>query len=201
MSTRIRTSVSRRLPGHFRWHHLLQHRSPVPLPLTVQFNDTSTGSPTGWNWSFGDGNFSTVQNPSYTYQYPGTYFVVLNATNAGGSNISAQSAVIRVRAPPSTPPSPPVGVPGIFVTVTDVNGSYLSADTITLFNSTWSTTWSGMDYASFSGLPSGTHYTVMVNLSEPGYLNVNDTVTVTGQNPRWVNVTLAQLGRCLPRSP
>ena len=27
-----------------------------PPPLAVQFNDTSTNSPTSWNWSFGDGN-------------------------------------------------------------------------------------------------------------------------------------------------
>ena len=121
----------------------------------------------------------------------------MNATNAGGSNISAQSTILRVRAPPSTPPLPPAGVPGIFVTVKNASGGYLSADTITLFNNTWidSTTWRGMDYASFSGLPSGTQYTVMVNLSDPGYLNVTDTVTVTGQNPRMVNVTLAKLGQ------
>ena len=32
-------------------------------PLTVQFTDTSTKLPTSWNWSFGDGNYSTLQNP------------------------------------------------------------------------------------------------------------------------------------------
>jgi hypothetical protein len=29
-----------------------------PAPLTVQFNDSSTGSPTGWAWYFGDENFT-----------------------------------------------------------------------------------------------------------------------------------------------
>ena len=34
-------------------------------PLNVAFTDKSTGSPTAWNWNFGDGTAnSTVQNPS-----------------------------------------------------------------------------------------------------------------------------------------
>jgi len=59
-------------------------------PLTVQFNDTSTNSPTSWNWSFGDGTFSAIQNSTHTYSTPGTYTVNLTAVNAGGSNISTQ---------------------------------------------------------------------------------------------------------------
>ncbi|MDD4137055.1 MAG: PKD domain-containing protein, partial [Methanoregula sp.] len=53
-------------------------------PLTVRFTDLSTGTPTGWNWSFGDGKFSLLQNPAHTYAFSGTYNVSLNVTNAGG---------------------------------------------------------------------------------------------------------------------
>lgn len=46
----------------------------------TQFTDQST-SGTGvvnfWNWSFGDGNASNLQNPSHTYGANGTYSVVL----------------------------------------------------------------------------------------------------------------------------
>jgi PKD repeat protein len=44
-------------------------------PLAVQFTDTSTGSPTSWLWTFGDGATSTSQNPSHTYASAGTYTV------------------------------------------------------------------------------------------------------------------------------
>ena len=34
-------------------------------PLSVQFNDTSTGNVNSWNWEFGDGNISTLENPTH----------------------------------------------------------------------------------------------------------------------------------------
>jgi PKD repeat protein len=66
--------------------------SPISgtAPTTVKFTDTSTGSPTSWNWSFGDGGTSNVQNPTYTYANPGTYTVSMTATNAAGSSTMTQ---------------------------------------------------------------------------------------------------------------
>ncbi|MCS6916457.1 MAG: PKD domain-containing protein [Chitinophagales bacterium] len=48
--------------------------------LTVQFQDQSAGS-ISWLWSFGDGSFSTLQNPSHTYAVPGTYEICLTASD------------------------------------------------------------------------------------------------------------------------
>jgi PKD repeat protein len=54
----------------------------------VQFNDTSTNTPTAWAWDFtNDGVIdSTEKNPSYRYNAPGTYTVNLTASNAAGSD-------------------------------------------------------------------------------------------------------------------
>jgi PKD repeat protein len=58
-------------------------------PLAVQFTDTSTNTPTGWNWSFGDGNWTNgTQNVEYTYPVVGTYTVYLIASNEAGSDRS-----------------------------------------------------------------------------------------------------------------
>lgn len=62
--------------------------------LTALFTDTSTGSPTAWSWSFGDGGTSTQQNPSHTYEEPGTYTATLVATSTGGQ--SSKSAFVTV---------------------------------------------------------------------------------------------------------
>ena len=69
----------------------------------VTFTDTSTGGPTSWQWSFGDGGTSTLRNPTHTYAVAGAYTIALTATSAGGSNQTTRS--VTVTAPPvsSTP--------------------------------------------------------------------------------------------------
>ncbi len=67
-------------------------------PLKVAFTDASSGSITGWSWSFGPtGATSTAQNPSYTYASPGTYTVSHTVTGPGGS--STKTSSITVSAP------------------------------------------------------------------------------------------------------
>lgn len=69
-------------------------------PLEVAFTDLSTGTPTEWLWSFGDGNLSAEQNPTHVYDLPGTYTVNLKATNAGGFDTEQKDDYIVVTAPP-----------------------------------------------------------------------------------------------------
>jgi S-layer protein (TIGR01567 family) len=55
------------------------------VPLVVLFNDTSSDA-TSWSWDFGDGNTSTSQNVTHTFDSIGTYNVSLTATNSYGSD-------------------------------------------------------------------------------------------------------------------
>ena len=57
------------------------------FPLITQFSDISfagSGSLTQWQWDFGDGNSSPLQNPDHTYTSLGNYNVSLMATNSFG---------------------------------------------------------------------------------------------------------------------
>ena len=66
-------------------------------PLAVRFTDTSTGSPTSWAWSFGDGQTSTLRNPNHTYAAAGTYTVSLTVSNAAGqSGTETRTGMITV---------------------------------------------------------------------------------------------------------
>ncbi|MEM7036398.1 MAG: PKD domain-containing protein, partial [Bacteroidota bacterium] len=55
-------------------------------PLTVNFNNTSSGgaAPLAYAWDFGDGNTSNAQNPSHTYTASGSFTVTLIATDQNG---------------------------------------------------------------------------------------------------------------------
>ncbi len=61
---------------------------------TMQFADTSSGSPTSWAWDFGDGGMSSQQNPAHTYAAAGPYSVKLTVSNAGGSSQTVQVVTV-----------------------------------------------------------------------------------------------------------
>ena len=71
---------------------LIIHEIPAALPsaVSVCLNDETsmvdnssinTGSINAWSWTFGDGNTSTLQNPTHTYQNDGTYTLQLTVTS------------------------------------------------------------------------------------------------------------------------
>jgi formylglycine-generating enzyme required for sulfatase activity len=66
-------------------------------PLLVQFTDTSTNSPTSWQWDFDNDGVvdSTQQNPSWTYTQTGVYAVRLTVANfVGSGSVTRQSCVV-----------------------------------------------------------------------------------------------------------
>jgi PKD repeat protein len=73
--------------------------SSGPAPLAVQFTDTSTGGPTGWSWTFGDGTTSNLQSPSHSYPAEGSYTATLTVTGASGSSTSPPQTVTVTSTP------------------------------------------------------------------------------------------------------
>jgi gliding motility-associated-like protein len=71
--------------------------------LSVSFTDQSTGNPRYWNWDFGNGQLSNIQNPSASYSVPGLYTVKLVVRNENGADILTKTNYIEVF------PSPQIG--------------------------------------------------------------------------------------------
>jgi gliding motility-associated-like protein len=73
------------------------------VPFTVEFTDISnsvTGSAT-FLWDFGNGDQSTVQNPTYTYTTVGAYDVSLSVKNGVCEDLKIENAFIDVHDNPS----------------------------------------------------------------------------------------------------
>jgi PKD repeat protein len=73
------------------------------INTSVQFTDASTGSPTSWFWTFGDGTSSTAQNPTHVYGAAGVYTVSLTASNSIGSNVVTRTVTVTACIPATEP--------------------------------------------------------------------------------------------------
>ncbi len=71
------------------------------VPLLVSFVDQSTGEPTSWYWSFGDGLSSAERNPTHLYTTSSTVpkTATLIVTNAGGSTSESHPIVVNAPSP------------------------------------------------------------------------------------------------------
>lgn len=87
-------------------------------PLTIQFQDTSSNSPTSLEWDFtNDGVVdSTSSNPTFTFATAGTYTVRLRATNTIGST----EVLKQVKVDPAPPSGTNVNLELTFISPAQV---------------------------------------------------------------------------------
>lgn len=63
-------------------------------PVTIQFTNLSTGSPSAIKWDFGDGRTTFENNPVISYNTPGTYIVTLTAFYNNVTNYATKTVHI-----------------------------------------------------------------------------------------------------------
>ena len=71
----------------------------VCAKLPVQFSDLSTGTITTWNWNFGDGSQSNLQNPMHNYEDTGLFTITLIIGNSGCFDTLIIQDYIHVKPP------------------------------------------------------------------------------------------------------
>lgn len=68
----------------------------VCLNTPMIYNEASTGTIVNWNWKYGDGNVSTLQNEAHTYALCGIYMVKLVVTtNMGCKDSISKMATVN----------------------------------------------------------------------------------------------------------
>jgi len=72
----------------------------VLLNEDVHFTDLTTYSPNAWNWNFGDGTFSSQQNPTHSYSVAGIYTITLTASSPYGNSTKTKTSYINVGSKP-----------------------------------------------------------------------------------------------------
>jgi PKD repeat protein len=142
----------------------------------VDFTDASsvTGGSTIWAWDFGDGNGSSLQNPSHTYGATGTYNVTLVLTDDCG--VDSVSYVIDVFICTNPVPS---------FTVTDNEPNYILTNTSTVVGTTtysWDmgdlTTYTTPD-ANHTYATNGTYTVTLIVTDSCGVDSVTQDITVS----------------------
>jgi len=78
-----------------------------PAPLTVSFEDLSIGEDLSYDWDFGDGTSTDIQNPNHGYTAPGSYTVTLTVSNSAGSDMRIREDYITVTQAANTAPDAP----------------------------------------------------------------------------------------------
>lgn len=70
-------------------------------PLQIKFTDASlpgSGSIVSWQWDFGDGTLSTLQNPAHTYTKAGSFNVTLRVVNSNGcSQVLTKTSFVKTQ--------------------------------------------------------------------------------------------------------
>ncbi|MCD9019410.1 PKD domain-containing protein [Parachryseolinea silvisoli] len=99
------------------------------FPVTINFKDLSTGSPTTWDWNLGNGNTSKLQNPSAVYAGPGTYTVTLRVSGGSESVRTAYIHVYDFPTPSFTSVAPPTGCTPLKVEFRDTSTPGSGANT------------------------------------------------------------------------
>lgn len=131
---------------------------------TINFTDTSSNTPTSWNWNFGDSGTSTNRNPSHTFQSPGTFTVTLQAINAYGNTTATGTVVVL-----APPPPPPVAAFTASATLVVVGQAVTFLDQSLNSPSTWAWTFGDTGTSTLQN-PSHTY-------GSPGTYSVSVTVT------------------------
>jgi PKD repeat protein len=150
-------------------------------PLTVSYTGNATGgsSPYFYSWDFGDGESSSEQNPSHTYNGEGSY--TANLTVADSNDSQASDSVIITAIAPADPlsvsasASPTSGAVPLTVSFSaSANGG----------TSPYSYSWDfGDDASSSEQNPSHTY-------NQAGTFNVNLTVTDSESSQAWNSLTI-----------
>ncbi|MEM7297989.1 MAG: PKD domain-containing protein [Bacteroidota bacterium] len=95
-----------------------------PTTNIIQFTDLSI-DPVSWLWNFGEGSSSTIQNPAFSYNQPGTYTISLTIENIQGCIDTRERTLVVANRPTDPTFEDFLICPGTTVVLSHENASTL----------------------------------------------------------------------------
>jgi len=147
---------------------------------TVTFHDNSTddGTIIAWEWDFGDGNYSIIQNPTHVYHDDGKYDVTLRVIDNNGSNDSVTKQITIKNRPPVADAGPDQMVNTTLVSF-DGTGSSDIDGTIVTYIWNFGDTKTGTGETPTHNYSSDGKYVVTLNVTDDSGASDEDMCNVT----------------------
>ncbi|NIA09775.1 MAG: PKD domain-containing protein [Nitrospiraceae bacterium] len=147
---------------------------------TVTFHDNSTddGTIIAWEWDFGDGNYSIIQNPTHVYYNNGRYDVTLRVIDNNGSNDSVTKQITILNRPPVADAGPDQVVNVTLVSF-DGSGSSDMDGTIVTYRWNFGDGKTGTGETTTHNYSSDGKYVVTLNVTDNDGASDEDTCNVT----------------------
>ncbi|MFL5753531.1 MAG: PKD domain-containing protein, partial [Bacteroidia bacterium] len=176
---------------------IIVHPLPVPDFSLIEtcpgspsgFNNTSailTGNISSYNWDFGDGTNSVIQNPAKTYPVAGNYTVTLTATSNNGCSQNTSQVITvtssgspgNVRGNVTGSANVCFGINGGSLLLTGQTGSVIQWEYQDSGSSTWTAVPGNTNAFSYSNLTLTRYFRVLTQITTCS-TDYSDTATVT----------------------
>jgi len=155
-------------------------------PLTVNFKGSASGgtSPYSYSWNFDDGQSSTAQSPSHTFNSAGNYTVTLNVIDSATAT-AADSLTINVQEKTSPLTASASGSPTSGQAPLSVSFTGSASGGTSPYSYTWDF---GDGSTSSSQNPSHTYssagtFTVTLTVTDSNSSTATDSLTITATSP------------------
>jgi len=152
-------------------------------PLNVDFDGYSSGGSPTWQWAFGDGEYSDLEDPEHTYQ-AGVYDVSLDVTSSLGSHSEFEPAYV-IAVAETLKVSDTITSPSTSVVLAVAINNHVTIDEMTLPIVVGNLTWAIVDSVNTSGCRTAyfERKQLLFSLLNQGKYAVRLTANVGGGSP------------------
>lgn len=154
----------------------------------VQFTNTTCNNGETYLWDFGDNQTSTMENPSHTYNAPGTYTVTLIAYNDCGASMPFSQDVTIIGLPEAAVNYSLNPLSGCLPLTVDFNNNSLNIDSFNIQDFEWTISPNGGWYYNPDTIYSENSWNNVITFNQEGEYEVSLEVSNICGETTWTEI-------------